>query len=86
MGNVFKERCAKKSLNRISYEVVCKSIQYSGVRFVAGVTNVIYEANVEGLELEILQLRNNLNHVDKFFCKTAQHTQFHSAEKFCNER
>ena len=25
------------------------------VRFAAGFTNVIYEANVEGLELEILQ-------------------------------
>jgi len=30
-----------------------------GVTFVAGVTNVIYGANVEGLELEILRLRNN---------------------------
>ena len=85
-GQCIQRKMCKKSLNRVSYEVVCKSIQYSGVRFVAGVTNVIYESNVEGLELEILQLRNNLNHVDKFFCKTAQHTQFHSAEKFCNER
>jgi hypothetical protein len=32
-----------------------------------------------------LQLRNNLNLLDKFFCKTAQHTQFHTAEKFWNE-
>jgi hypothetical protein len=79
---MYSKKDLQKSLNRVSYEVVCKSIQYSGVSFVAGVTNVTYEANVEGLELEILQLRNNLNLLDKFFCKTAQHTQFHTAEKF----
>jgi hypothetical protein len=60
----------QKSLNRVSYEVVCKSIQYSGIRFFAGVTNIIYEANVEGLEPEILQLRNNL-YLLIFLCKTA---------------
>jgi len=56
------------------------------VRFAGGFTDVIYEANVEGLELEMLQLSNNLNLLDKFFCTTAQHTQLHTAEKFCNER
>jgi hypothetical protein len=30
------------------------------VRLVAGVTNVIYGANVEGSELDILRLCNNL--------------------------
>jgi hypothetical protein len=33
-----------------------------------------------------LQLRNNWNLLDKFFCKTAQRTQFNTAEKFCKER
>ena len=83
---MYSKKGLQKSLNRVSYEVVRKSIQYSGNRFVAGVTNVIYDANVEGLELDILQLRNNLNVLDKFFCKTAQHTQFHTAEEFSNER
>jgi len=52
-------------------------INTEDVRFAAVVTNVIYEANIEGLELEILQLRNNLKLLDKFFCKTAQHTGSH---------
>jgi hypothetical protein len=53
--------------------------------FVTGVT-YIHEANVGCSELEILQLRNNLNPLDKIFCKTAQQIQFHTVEKFCNER
>ena len=56
------------------------------VSSVGEVTNAIYDANVEGLELEVLQLRNNLNLLDKIFCKTAQHIHFHTAEKLCNER
>lgn len=49
------------------------------VRFDAGFTNVIYEANVEGLELETLQLRNKLNLLDNFFFlhNSTTHTASH---------
>jgi hypothetical protein len=53
---MYSKKDLQKSLNRVSFEVVCNT---QDVRFVAGVTNVIYEANVEGLEPENLQLRNN---------------------------
>lgn len=54
---MYSKKDLQNLLNQVSYEAVCKSIQYSGVRFVAGVTSVTYEANVGGLELETLQLQ-----------------------------